>query len=703
MRAFRATSLSLILLLSLLSVSHAQIIEKEWQQLAVFPDLAYTVHFIDLPGPPRVGFVGCNHMVYRTSDGGETWNPTIVDDYDFQARDFVFKDSLTGWFVNWLSSNTTLYKTTDGGLNWHSQGNPVDEGTAIYYLASSKTLFLSGWGIRFGNGKLCYSKDDGASWTTLLKGDNFNAVVFLNLDTGIVTTEEGDYLDYLTTDGGMTWSSISRSAYETWQPLADTFRNVFWAGAEAGGSHPLDHQASVFQSTDFGKSFNSVATVPSITGTMREGSCGTLYLQASIYANDNAKGILRSTDGVNWALLTDGKGRSGPFNRADTRFYVKGTYVYALRDTAGRDSVRLWRYVEDTTKFGGGIAFTAPIASTKRVNIVSTSCADLDTTIYVIYQNDCIPAILESATLKSGDRFVIYPHDSLPHAIQDYYPLVIGHRPLDRSSDSTTLYLHYFANGKDIYDTVAITAIINAPGIITPINILANDAKSVNVRAGDTVRFTVHLTDSVDQLVNLDSIEFQSSYDNNVLSFANVRALAPWSIISESHGNGTERLAVSRAEGTPLLPNSIVAEIDYVADISTNSSTAYTLSDLRLNDAEFDGCAGTASLPIPPTVSVSACGDTLFRAMMSGEPMIQLLGVEVTGNSAEIKVKASRSEPVQVEVYDLLGERVGSEQYSLTSTSENLAMDISNLPSGIYFVRLATSATVVSSKFILGR
>src|ERR1017187_8370307 len=98
MRPVRSIIFVISLAACLVRGADGQIVERRWQSLAAFPDEIYVVYFLGLPGPPRIGFAGGHGMVYRTSDGGETWNTTIADNYEFRALDFVFKDSLTGWF-----------------------------------------------------------------------------------------------------------------------------------------------------------------------------------------------------------------------------------------------------------------------------------------------------------------------------------------------------------------------------------------------------------------------------------------------------------------------------------------------------------------------------------------------------------------------------------------------------------------------------
>src|SRR5581483_4909446 len=396
------------------TASHAQLLEKEWQSLGSFPAIN-TIYFVSTGGPPRLGFIGDTDNVFRTSDGGLTWSNAAVNAGHFVASDFAFKDSATGWFTNFVEGGSPVFKTTDGGKTWNPLSAPMPKPCAIYYNAQKSMLIVSSWEAATSNmpGVVAISTDDGATWSVVLRNEPANGTAFLNADTGALT-ERGDYSFY-TTDGGLTWSQSENQNFtdETWQPLGDTFRDIFWAASEAPNETFDYHISYVFESKDFGHNFFNVATVPRSTGTMREGSCGTLYLQTTAAAADSVQGILQSQDGLNWKPLRDGFGTAGPSAVInDTRFFVQGTYVYAGGRVPGDDSVRLWCYVEDTTKYDGG-NFTVPLVSTKHFTIVSSDCTKLDSSLFVSYHNDCIPALLESASVTPGAHFEVGLRDTL--------------------------------------------------------------------------------------------------------------------------------------------------------------------------------------------------------------------------------------------------------------------------------------------------
>jgi photosystem II stability/assembly factor-like uncharacterized protein len=151
------------MLLSTLAI--AQRASAQWTKLNDFPAQVRVVHFLDLAGPPRIGFVGLyNGQVWRTLDGGISWSRSKLDSTlsaTATISNFTFKDSLVGWLSmkNTVAQNATrCFKTTDGGYTWMPL-SPQGDMTSIYYNRTTGRLFL----IDLNNGPT-YSDDEGSTW-----------------------------------------------------------------------------------------------------------------------------------------------------------------------------------------------------------------------------------------------------------------------------------------------------------------------------------------------------------------------------------------------------------------------------------------------------------------------------------------------------------------------------------------------------------
>ncbi len=108
---------------------------------------AKKVHFID----HYTGFLLVNRYeydtgsIYKTTDAGETWYPTVINDTNYSSYNDVFFPTPDTGYVVGSGNYTTMLKTIDGGETW----DPVDIPCTS---ALSNVWFLDEWhGFVFGN------------------------------------------------------------------------------------------------------------------------------------------------------------------------------------------------------------------------------------------------------------------------------------------------------------------------------------------------------------------------------------------------------------------------------------------------------------------------------------------------------------------------------------------------------------------------
>lgn len=187
-----------------------------------------------------------SYTVWRTVDGGENWQPSApIDMADIAMEgafptDFFFLNTQTGWFRASLGggmnkSYTTIYRTSDGGQTWQRMMDPYTD-IEIQSLHKTGMAFSDssyGWLTRDGKGVevgiyVQITEDGGATWRSvalpeptdepnLFEGSSCGAFYPRLTGQGQGTVvgscklyENGEpvihaYL-YSTSDGGMTWT-----------------------------------------------------------------------------------------------------------------------------------------------------------------------------------------------------------------------------------------------------------------------------------------------------------------------------------------------------------------------------------------------------------------------------------------------------------------------------------------------------------------
>jgi hypothetical protein len=129
------------------------------------------------------------HYILKTTDGGETWTPN----YNFQSNTLnsvYFINHDVGWIGG---SNGLLIKTTDAGETWQTQNS----GTEEFITAFSFTDENKGWYTGF-NGTLFQTNDGGSSWLQqeVLIQNDLRGVYFVNEANGWAVGSNGIILHY---------------------------------------------------------------------------------------------------------------------------------------------------------------------------------------------------------------------------------------------------------------------------------------------------------------------------------------------------------------------------------------------------------------------------------------------------------------------------------------------------------------------------
>jgi photosystem II stability/assembly factor-like uncharacterized protein len=189
------------------------------------PDIAYVAVLGNIFGPsPERG-------VYRTKDGGKTWDQVLkVSEHtgaidlsmDTKTPDTLFATMWTvqrsPWSIDSGSMESGIFKTTDGGATWQKLTNGLPKGVMVgkeaisVSLADSKRVYalIEAAGDQGG---VYRSDDGGATWTRTYTGRNLQQRAFYytkiyadpqQVDT-VYALNTGMYKS---TDGGKTWQGM---------------------------------------------------------------------------------------------------------------------------------------------------------------------------------------------------------------------------------------------------------------------------------------------------------------------------------------------------------------------------------------------------------------------------------------------------------------------------------------------------------------
>ncbi|MBN2057587.1 MAG: hypothetical protein JW782_02170 [Candidatus Saganbacteria bacterium] len=249
---------------------------ENWSSLTSFPnaDRITDIFFIS----DDTGWVTCDTTagsfipVYKTTDGGSTWNSCVVGldtTADFKSVQFISAD--TGWVAG---ENGLIYRTTNGGTNWSQQAAGLTGSTLndLNFIDQN-----NGWAVGAG-GVIMATTNSGTNWTlqTSGTGSDLQAVAFYDAGNGVAAGSSGTLLS--TTNAGLNWSATN----ETTQAINSVFfsdQYNGWAAGAAGTSlkrvtDPTISAgpASKYQGYDSSFTLNGTNFLPSATVTVSAAS-----------------------------------------------------------------------------------------------------------------------------------------------------------------------------------------------------------------------------------------------------------------------------------------------------------------------------------------------------------------------------------------------------------------------------------------------
>ena len=188
----------------------------------------------------EVGFALAGDMIFRSSDGGHSWqesykiSPTAVRGATAELYSLRFNGKKKGWVVGSLARGDTvigslLAITRDSGTTWQM----LEAGTKQELIHIDFVDDERGWIVGAG-GAILHTEDAGETWTRQQSGvtETLYHVDFRNSKQGIAVGERGIIL--ITRDAGQTWFKINSPARATLLSVQFVTEDEVWVVGRSG-------------------------------------------------------------------------------------------------------------------------------------------------------------------------------------------------------------------------------------------------------------------------------------------------------------------------------------------------------------------------------------------------------------------------------------------------------------------------------------
>ncbi|MEO8148273.1 MAG: YCF48-related protein [Bacteroidia bacterium] len=312
----------------------------QWTSQTISVSNLYDIFFTT----PQNGYIASQGTIYKTIDGGNTWNPTtftgtsaiLMTNSTYLSLYFISPS--TGFAAGYCAGNQRriIIKSTDAGATWSIVENNGTSGTVLF----RKIVFTSVTN-GFAVGDLCSfrSTDGGNTWFSMTvpytNSNEYRDIAFADASTGFIL---GDGENFETINGGSTWTLSST--------LTGGFNTIDFYNGNTG--YAAGTSGKVFKTTDTGVSWNLSPTY--LTQAFNAGAI--LNTDTAYLGGDGVIAITR-TGGNYWETQTYGSSL-----RINGMFFLSQDSGFAVCDSG----------VVLKTINGGGPS--APVASFTYQNAV---------------------------------------------------------------------------------------------------------------------------------------------------------------------------------------------------------------------------------------------------------------------------------------------------------------------------------------------
>ncbi len=244
-------------------------------------------------------FVGTTSGVYLSTDNGNSWTQTTLNNRDIISLTNNGSNIFAGTYEN------GVYRSTDNGNNW-TQTTLNNEYVSSIYISEDNIYTGTGYDGMSHIGGIYLSTNNGDNWTHI--GLNNRTVDCIAKNENNIFAGTGIFGVYRSTDNGSTWDQTSLTAEGVYSIVF--FENTILAGTF--------FPSGIYRSTNNGNSWSQTLS--------NNSSCQSLFVyENKIFAGTELGAYLSNDSGKTWTEINEGFGSTNAIMSLE----ISGDYIFA--------------------------------------------------------------------------------------------------------------------------------------------------------------------------------------------------------------------------------------------------------------------------------------------------------------------------------------------------------------------------------------
>ncbi len=322
------------------------------------------------------------------------------------------------------------------------------------------------------------------------------------------------------------------------------------------------------------------------------------------------------------------------------------------------------------------------------------ACQSRDTTI-VLSNPGCDTLRIDSGTVNNGtySTNAIYPIILPP----DSSVSVTIHLTADSAGMNGTLTFFSDANKGDSVVTIPLTA-----SIIPPAHLVLALSPSDTATDGTLVKCYVLLEGQVPPGA-ISGMQFDITHNDDLLSFLNASGVTMTGTAGTPEAQVLHFAAGSQA-GSPTYADTI-GTITFRVYLSDSIFTPLSLSNVTFTNSLSlsDDCVASILDSGASFTYLYRCGEPIIQDAMENVTPFSIESIVPNPAGDEITIELSGSAQPVIEMYDALGRSVLTTPQPPPSIGVGVVLDVSEVPSGIYYLRFSSEGCVQTRRISVAR